>query len=283
MKLQRFVSSDGTITPAASIDGATWHSLTSVCEDISPDTLETGLIEKLATLDVSQLPNLETDGLSVASPVAQPRNIWCIGLNYSDHAEEAGMAIPEQPIVFNKSSATFCDPNSDIPYAPHMSKVDWEVELAIVIGKTALCINEDEALDYVGGYALANDLSERVWQIEKGGQWVKGKSYPNFCPLGPTLVTPEDIEDVQNLNMWLDVNGERKQTGNTDKMIFDVRTIVHHLSQYSQLEPGDLILTGTPPGVGMGMNPPQYLKPGDVVTLGIEGLGEQRQTVVKEA
>ena len=161
-----------------------------------------------------------------------------------------------------------------------MSKLDWEVELALVIGKTALCVSMENALDHLAGYTLANDVSERTWQIERGGQWVKGKSFPNFCPTGPMLVTPDEIGEVQDLDMWLDVNGTRKQTGNTSKMIFDVRTIIHHVSQFVQLEPGDLILTGTPPGVGMGFKPPQYLKPGDVVELGITGLGQQRQTVI---
>ncbi|QTN35130.1 fumarylacetoacetate hydrolase family protein [Cognatishimia activa] len=280
MKLQRFQNAEGSIIPAASMDGDTWHGLETICDDISPDAFAEGLMDRLASIDINTLEQLDTAGLSIATPIAQPRNIWCIGLNYSDHAEEAGLPIPEEPILFSKSSATFCEANADIPYPPHMTKLDWEVELALVIGKTALCVSMEDALDYVAGYTLANDVSERAWQIERGGQWVKGKSFPNFCPTGPMLVTPDEIADVQNLEMWLDVNGTRKQTGNTSKMIFDVRTIIHHVSQFVQLETGDLILTGTPPGVGMGFKPPQYLKPGDVVELGITGLGQQRQTVV---
>jgi 2-keto-4-pentenoate hydratase/2-oxohepta-3-ene-1,7-dioic acid hydratase in catechol pathway len=280
MKLQRFENSDGSIIPAASADGETWYGLDPICDDISPDAFETGLMARLSEVELEELEALDTTGLSVSTPAAQPRNIWCIGLNYSDHAEEAGLPIPEEPILFSKSSATFCAANADIPYPPHMKKLDWEVELALVIGKTALCVPYDTALDYVAGYTLANDVSERTWQIERGGQWVKGKSFPNFCPIGPVLVTPDEIGDVQDLDMWLDVYGTRKQTGNTSKMIFNVRTIIHHVSQFVQLEPGDLILTGTPPGVGMGFKPPQYLAPGDVVELGITGLGQQRQTVV---
>ncbi|MGY9052652.1 MAG: fumarylacetoacetate hydrolase family protein, partial [Rhodobacterales bacterium] len=216
----------------------------------------------------------------VATPMAQPRNIYCIGLNYSDHAAEAGMAIPDEPILFNKSSGTFCAAFDPILFAPKMTKLDWEVELGIVIGKPALNISKAQALDHVLGYTLVNDVSERAWQLERGGQWAKGKGFPNFCPTGPWIVTGDEVNDGRSLSMWLDVNGTRMQTGNTDTMIFNIPTIVSYLSEFMRLEAGDLICTGTPPGVGAGMNPPRYLNIGDNIKLGIDGLGEQTQTVI---
>ncbi|RME63727.1 MAG: FAA hydrolase family protein, partial [Alphaproteobacteria bacterium] len=216
----------------------------------------------------------------IAPPMATPRNIWCIGLNYSDHAAEAGMDIPKEPILFTKASAAFCGPNDPILFSKNMSKLDWEVELGVVIGTRALHVSRADAMRHVFGFVVANDVSERAWQLERSGQWVKGKSFPNFCPVGPYLVTTDAIADVGNLALWLDVNDVRMQTGSTSKMIFDVATIVSYMSAFCQLEPGDLICTGTPPGVGAGMKPPRFLSPGDRVVLGIDGLGEQMQTVV---
>jgi 2,4-diketo-3-deoxy-L-fuconate hydrolase len=255
------------------------RDIRSVAADIGPDTID-GLQAKLANADLTALPEVYSDGARVSSPMAQPRNIYCIGLNYSDHAAEAGLPIPDEPILFTKSSGTFCAPNDPILHSPKMTKLDWEVELGIVIGKSALNITKAEAKDHILGYTLVNDVSERAWQQERSGQWSKGKSFPNFCPTGPMIVTGDEVGDAAALPMWLDVNGQRMQTGNTDTMIFDCQTIVSYLSEFLRLEPGDLICTGTPPGVGAGMKPQVWLNPGDVVRLGIDGLGEQTQTVV---
>ncbi len=250
----------------------------SVVADFGPDTIE-ALPSLLAGLDQSALPAVETNGARIGTPMTQPRNIYCIGLNYSDHAAEAGLPIPSEPILFNKASGTFCAPNDPILYSPKMTKLDWEVELGIVIGKPALNISKDDALDHILGYTLVNDVSERAWQMEREGQWAKGKGFPNFCPTGPMIVSGDELDDAKALGMWLDVNGQRMQTGNTDTMIFDPATIVSYLSEFMRLEPGDLICTGTPPGVGAGMSPQTWLQIGDKVTLGIDGLGEQAQTV----
>jgi len=204
-----------------------------------------------------------------------------IGLNYSDHAAEAGMAVPTEPIIFMKATTCICGPNDDTVEPRNATKLDWEVELAVVIGRLARYVSEDQALDFVAGYCVANDVSERAFQLQSS-QWDKGKGCDTFGPLGPWLVTPDEVPDPQNLDMWLDVNGERMQTGNTRTMIFGVRKLISYCSQYMTLRPGDVIATGTPPGVGMGKKPqPVWLKPGDVVTLGIDGLGEQRQKVVR--
>jgi 2-keto-4-pentenoate hydratase/2-oxohepta-3-ene-1,7-dioic acid hydratase in catechol pathway len=255
------------------------RDIRSVAADIGPDTID-GLQAKLANADLTALPEVSSDGARVSSPMSQPRNIYCIGLNYSDHAAEAGLPIPDEPILFTKSSGTFCAPNDPILHSPKMTKLDWEVELGIVIGKSALNISKAEAKDHILGYTLVNDVSERAWQQERSGQWSKGKSFPNFCPTGPMIVTGDEVGDAAALPMWLDVNGQRMQSGNTDTMIFDCQTIVSYLSEFLRLEPGDLICTGTPPGVGAGMKPQVWLNPGDVVRLGIDGLGEQTQTVV---
>jgi len=206
----------------------------------------------------------------------------CVGLNYSDHAAEAGMTVPPEPILFAKFNSAICGPHDPIIQPRGSTKLDWEVELAVVIGRQAKYVSEAEALQYVAGYALANDVSERAFQIERAGQWVKGKSCDNFGPLGPWLVTPGEVGDPQGLGMWLDVNGQRMQTGNTATMIFGVAFLISYLSQLFTLHPGDVICTGTPPGVGMGMTPPRFLGPGDVVELGIDGLGQQRQCVIED-
>ncbi|MDE0588503.1 fumarylacetoacetate hydrolase family protein [Halocynthiibacter sp. C4] len=280
MKLSRYGDRYGSKTPCIIDADGTPRDASSIVADFGPRTLSPELLDKLRATDPKSLPVADIEGKRLAPPLAQPFNIWCVGLNYSDHAEEAGMEIPAEPILFNKSTVTYCGPNDNILYSPKMTKLDWEVELGIVIGKPTLNISKEEALDHVAGFVLVNDVSERAWQLERSGQWVKGKSFPNFCPTGPYLTTVDEIGDVQNLNMWLDVNGKRMQTGNTDKMIFDVATIVSYMSEFTQLEPGDLICTGTPPGVGAGMNPPVWLNIGDKVSLGIDGLGEQSQTVV---
>ncbi len=216
----------------------------------------------------------------LGSAVARPSKIICIGLNYSDHAKESGQDVPSEPVIFSKASTALNGPFDAIEIPRNSVKTDWEVELAFVIGKRAKYVEESEALSYVAGYAVMNDVSEREFQAERCGQWVKGKSHDTFAPFGPYLATPDEIADPQNLAMSLDVNGERMQTGNTSTMIFSVKTLVAYLSQFMTLLPGDIISTGTPPGVGFGMNPPRYLKPGDVVELTVEGLGSQRQTVV---
>jgi 2,4-didehydro-3-deoxy-L-rhamnonate hydrolase len=221
------------------------------------------------------------DGERVGAPIARPHQILCIGLNYSDHAAETGQAVPAEPILFTKSPNTLVGPFDDVRIPRGATKPDWEVELGIVIGRrTSYLDSPDEARDAVAGFCVVNDVSERAFQLERGGQWSKGKSAETFNPAGPWLVTADEVDDVLGLDMWLDVNGVRRQTGSTSTMIFDPWVIVHHLSQFMVLEPGDLINTGTPPGVGMGFTPPVWLQPGDVMELGIAGLGVQRQNVV---
>ncbi|CCO45565.1 Ureidoglycolate lyase [Vibrio nigripulchritudo SOn1] len=278
MKLLR-IGDKGQEVPCALDEKGIARDVSSIIHDYTPNTLSE-VKHRLANADLSALPEVSMDGARVGTPMTQPNNIYCIGLNYSDHAAEAGMDIPAEPVLFNKSSGTFCAPNDPILYSPKMTKLDWEVELGVVIGKTALNISKENALDYVLGYTLVNDVSERAWQLERSGQWAKGKGFPHFCPTGPMIVTGDEVGNARELSMWLDVNGERKQTGNTNTMIFDIATIVSYLSEFIRLEPGDLICTGTPPGVGAGMKPPQYLNINDVVTLGIKGLGEQSQTVI---
>jgi 2-keto-4-pentenoate hydratase/2-oxohepta-3-ene-1,7-dioic acid hydratase in catechol pathway len=216
----------------------------------------------------------------VGSCVARPSKIVCVGLNYADHAKETGAAIPTEPILFFKSTTALSGPNDDVIIPKNSTKTDWEVELAIVIGKKASYVAESDAYDYVAGYCLHNDLSEREYQLERGGNWSKGKGCDTFAPLGPFLATKEEIKDVHQLSMWLNVNGKRFQTSNTNQLIFNVPQVVSYISQFMTLLPGDVISTGTPHGVGLGFNPPIYLKAGDVVTLGMEGLGEQKQSAV---
>lgn len=255
------------------------RDLSDVVADIAPATLGADSMAQLAALDPSTLPRVPPN-TRLGACVGQVGTVIGIGLNYADHAAEAGLKPPGQPIVFNKHRGAISGPNDAIWLPPGSLKLDWEVELGIVIGQRAFQVSESEALRHVAGYCLVNDVSERAWQIEREGQWTKGKSYPTHCPMGPWLVTPDELGDPQNVDLWLDVNGEPRQRGNTHTMIFSVAHIVSYLSQFMALEPGDLIATGTPPGVGMGMKPPTYLKAGDVVTLGGRGLGEQRQAVV---
>jgi 2,4-diketo-3-deoxy-L-fuconate hydrolase len=227
-----------------------------------------------ATVDLPEIKNPQRIG----SCVARPSKIICVGLNYADHARETGAEIPTEPILFFKSTTALSGPFDDVLIPKGSTKTDWEVELAIVIGKKAQYVSEKEAYDYVAGYCLHNDYSEREYQLERGGNWSKGKGCDTFAPLGPILVTKDEINDVHNLPMWLDVNGKRFQTSNTDQLIFNVPQVVSYISHFMTLLPGDIISTGTPHGVGLGFKPPIYLQPGDVVTLGMEGLGEQKQT-----
>ncbi|MGF6254804.1 fumarylacetoacetate hydrolase family protein [Ensifer sp. LBL] len=277
MKLLR-LTVNGSAVPCILDGEGRARDVSSLVQDFTAETLP-GVSAALSGVNLSALPLVPVIDADILPPVARPGTIWCIGLNYSDHAEEAGLPVPSDPILFNKASGTYCGPNAPLLYSEKMSKLDWEVELGIVIGKRALNVSRTDAMAHVFGYTVVNDVSERAWQIERGGQWVKGKSFPNFCPTGPWLVTKDEVPDPQALPMWLDVNGERMQAGTTARMIFDVATIVSYMSEFCVLEPGDLICTGTPPGVGMGKKPPRYLKPGDVVELGIDGLGHQRQAV----
>lgn len=236
--------------------------------------------ERVAAGAVHPFAGSDGAALRVGAPIARPHQILCIGLNYSDHAAESGMAVPDEPILFTKSPNTLVGPNDDVIMPRGATKLDWEVELGIVIGaRTSYLDSPEQAREHIAGYVVVNDVSERAFQIERGGQWSKGKSAETFNPAGPWLATPDELDDVMQLGMWLDVNGQRRQTGSTSTMIFDPWFIVHYLSQFMVLEPGDLINTGTPPGVGLGMSPPTYLQVGDVMRLGIDGLGEQRQTV----
>ncbi len=251
------------------------RSLRDHCDDIADDTL--GSLEHLRQLDWTDLP-LISNNPRLGPCVAGTGKFICIGLNYSDHAAESGMTVPSEPVLFMKATSAICGPNDPILIPRNSEKTDWEVELGVVIGSRAKYINEEDALNHVAGYCVINDLSERAFQNEHEGQWTKGKSYDNFGPIGPYLVTADEIADPQNLAMWLDVNGERMQDGSTKTMVYGVAHIISYVSQFMTLHPGDVISTGTPPGVGMGQTPPRYLRAGDQVRLGIEGLGEQTQT-----
>lgn len=255
------------------------RDLSGVIPDVTGAVLSRESLARIRGLDPSTLP-LAPAGQRLGACVGQVRNFIAIGLNYADHAAETGAPIPAEPIVFNKAPSCIVGPNDDVILPRKSEKTDWEVELAIVIGERASYVGANEALAFVAGYCVCNDVSEREFQLERGGTWTKGKGCPTFGPLGPWLVTTDEVPDPQNLSMWLDVNGERMQTGSTRTMIFNVAQIVSYVSHFMILEPGDVITTGTPPGVGMGMKPPRYLKAGDVMSLGIEGLGEQRQRLV---
>jgi 2-keto-4-pentenoate hydratase/2-oxohepta-3-ene-1,7-dioic acid hydratase in catechol pathway len=250
--------------------------------DIAGAVLAPATLRKLAKIDPASLPLVK--GKPRLGPcVAGTGKFVCIGLNYADHAAESGMAVPSEPVVFMKATSAICGPNDDVLIPRGSKKTDWEVELGIVIGKKAKYVSEAEALDYVAGYCVVNDVSEREFQAERQGQWTKGKSCDTFGPIGPWLVTKDEVADPQNLKMWLKVNGKTRQNGSTKTMVYGVAYLVSYLSQFMSLLPGDVISTGTPPGVGMGMKPPKYLKKGDVVELGIEGLGTQKQTFVADA
>lgn len=255
------------------------RDLSKVIKDIDGDSLSSGALAKLAGTKADSLP-LVDGSPRMGVPVAGISKYVAIGLNYSDHAAEAGMAVPTEPIIFMKALSCICGPDDDTIQPKNSTKLDWEVELAVVIGKKAQYVPEDKALDYVAGYCVANDISERAFQLQSS-QWDKGKGCDTFGPIGPWLVTPDEVPDPQNLDMWLDVNGTRMQAGNTRTMIFGVKKLISYCSHYMTLLPGDVIATGTPPGVGMGKKPePLWLEPGDVVALGIKGLGQQRQKIV---
>lgn len=273
----------GAEKPAVRVDDRTYVDVSDLVQDIDGALLAGGLdllrgvVEERA--DAGRVQPLR--GLRVGAPIARPHQILCIGLNYRDHAAETGQAVPDEPILFTKSPNTLVGPHDGLRQPRGSTKLDWEVELGVVIGRRSSYLEDhDAARAAIAGYVVCNDVSERAFQIERGGQWSKGKSAETFNPAGPWLATPDEIEDVLDLGMWLDVNGVRRQTGSTSTMVFDPYEIVRYLSQFMVLEPGDLINTGTPPGVGMGLRPPVYLQPGDVVELGIDGLGAQRQVVV---
>jgi ureidoglycolate lyase len=255
------------------------RDLSGVVKDIDAATVSPEGIARLRSVNVDSLPKVGGNP-RLGSPVANVPKLICIGLNYADHAKESNLPIPAEPVVFMKAISAITGPNDDVKLPRGSKKGDWEVELAFVIGKKAQSVSEADALNYVAGYLICNDVSEREWQLEHGSQWSKGKSFDTFAPLGPWFVTADEIKDPQNLAMWLDVNGKRKQTGNTSTMIFGVKKLVSYLSYMCTLTPGDIVSTGTPPGVGMGIKPaPQFLKAGDEMRLGIDGLGEQKQKV----
>ena len=257
------------------------RNISSHIDDFNSRSLNFDTIEKIKNIDLKALPEISSD-IRIGSCVSRPGNFFAIGLNYKEHAEETGAKAPDYPVVFNKSVHSIVGPNDNIIIPKNSKKLDHEVEIAMVIGKKAKRVNENEAQDYVFGYCICNDVSERDWQKDKGGQWVKGKSGDTFGPLGPYLVTKDEIEDLNNLNLSLDVNGNRHQTGNTSLMIFNFNYLIAHLSSFITLMPGDIITTGTPPGVGLGMNPPKFLKDGDELFLKVDCLGEQKSKVVSE-
>ena len=256
------------------------RDLSKHISDINGNTISSDGLKKISAIDLSSLP-IVPDNTRLGACVGSVGKFLCIGLNYSDHAAESGLPVPSEPILFSKATSAIVGPNDNVEIPRNSSETDWEVELGIIIGKKAKYIDEENAQDYIAGYCVINDVSERAFQIKREGQWTKGKSCDTFGPTGPYLVTKDEVADVQNLNMFLDVNGKRMQDGSTNTMIFSVNHIVYYLSQFMSLHPGDIIATGTPPGVGMGMKPSLYLKSGDVMTLGIEGLGEQSQTCIQ--
>ena len=279
MKLLR-VGSKGNEKPAAFDKNGEIRDLSDHIKDLNPDYLNFETFSKLQNIDLSSLPELNSSE-RIGSCITTPGKFIAIGLNFSDHAAETGAEPPSEPITFMKATSSINGPNDNIELVSGSKKLDWEVELGLVIGKETKHILEDQSQDHILGYCLVNDISEREWQIEKMGQWVKGKSHDTYGPIGPYLVTKDEISDINNLKMSLDVNGNRMQTGNTNTMIFNVNFIVSYLSKFMSLQPGDIITTGTPPGVGMGMKPQQFLKAGDTIKLSIENLGEQNSKVVE--
>lgn len=275
MKLLR-LGNPGEERPAALTPDGSYRDLTALIDDLAGNALSDATIDRLRQTDLAKLAIV--DPASRIGPcVERVGKFLCVGLNYADHAAEGGMPVPAEPILFMKATSAIIGPNDDVVIPRGSTKPDWEVELGIVIGKTARYVDESAALDHVAGYCVVNDVSERAFQHERGGQWTKGKSADTFGPIGPWLVTRDEVPDPQNLRLWLDVDGERQQDGSTATMVFGVAFLVHYISQFMSLHPGDIISTGTPPGVGLGQKPNIFLKAGDVITLGIEGLGEQRQ------
>lgn len=283
MKLLR-IGAVGAEKPAALVDGDRIVDLSDVVDDFDEAFFGAGGLDRIRPIVAERIAAgvvEEIAGRRIGSPVARPHQIICVGLNYSDHAAETGMTVPPEPILFTKSPNTLIGPNDDVRIPRGSTKLDWEVELGIVIGKrTSYLESVEDAKDHIAGWVTVNDVSERAFQIERQGQWLKGKSAETFNPAGPWLVTQDEVENVLDLGMWLEVNGVRRQDGSTSTMVYDPYFIVHYISQFMVLEPGDLINTGTPPGVGMGFDPQIWLQAGDVIELGIEALGTQRQTVI---
>jgi len=279
MKLMR-VGQAGNEKPALLDADGKIRDLSGHVADIGGEAITPAGLAKIAAIDPKSLPELEPGRIGAC--VAGTGKFICIGLNYSDHAAETGATVPPEPIIFMKATSAIVGPNDDVVIPRGSEKTDWEVELGVVIGKTAKYVTEAEALDHVAGYCVSNDVSERAFQTERSGQWTKGKSCDTFGPIGPWLVTKDEIPQPQNLGMWLTVNGQKMQNGSSKTMVYGVAFLVSYLSQFMSLHPGDVISTGTPPGVGMGLKPPRYLKNGDVVELEIEGLGTQKQTFVAD-
>ncbi|MEL7544247.1 MAG: fumarylacetoacetate hydrolase family protein [Pseudomonadota bacterium] len=278
MKLLRY-GPKGEEKPGLLDDDGTIRDLSGMVDDLGPATLDAQTLERIAEQDASNLPKV--DGLvRLGPPVGNVGKLICVGLNYSDHAKEAGLEVPSEPVLFAKATSCICGPDDAIEKPAHSTKLDWEVELAVVIGTPGRNIAEENALDHIAGYTIVNDISERAFQIERQGQWIKGKSHDTFGPVGPWLVTRAEVEDPQNLDLWLDVNGDARQRGNTRTMVFSVAHCIAYVSQFMSLQAGDILSTGTPPGVGLGMTPPTFLEVGDEITLGVAGLGTQHQTVV---
>lgn len=277
MKLLRY-GKPGSERPGLLDNTGNIRDLSGRVNDIAGNVLVPNFLSELSALDVQSLPIVQGSP-RIGPCVAGTGKFICVGLNYSDHAAETGATVPPEPIIFMKATSAIAGPNDTLLIPRGSQKTDWEVELGVVIGRTAKYVSEAEALDYVAGYCTVHDVSERAFQTERHGQWTKGKSCDTFGPIGPWLVTKDEVADPQNLPMWLNVNGETMQSGSTKTMVYGVAFLVSYLSQFMSLHPGDIISTGTPPGVGMGMRPPRYLKPGDVVELGIEGLGSQKQQV----
>ena len=280
MKTLRY-RADGSVKPGI-LDGENKvRDASSLIHDWDSSTVTIEKLESIKSIDLSTLP--EAEKVDSIAPCVSKKSIGkfiCIGLNYSDHAAETGMKVPPEPIMFMKATSAVIGPNDDVMIPKNSQKSDWEVELGVIIGKEAKYINEQQSQDHIAGYCVVNDLSERAFQIERSGQWVKGKSCDTFGPIGPYLVTKDEVADPQNLKLWLDLNEKRMQDGSTKTMVYGVNFLVSYLSQFMSLQPGDIISTGTPPGVGIGMNPQVFLKPGDVMTLGIEGLGQQKQKTI---
>lgn len=278
MKLVRFGAA-GAEKPGIVDKNGVIRDLSAQVKDITGDVLSDDALAKLAKLDPMTLPEAPK-GVRIGPPVGNVKNFMAIGLNYADHAKEAGQPIPSEPIIFYKLTNCISGPNDNVMIPRDSTKLDWELEIAFVVGKRARYVDLKDANSHIAGYTICNDISERAFQMERGGQWMKGKCAETFGPLGPYLVTRDEVKDVNNLSMFLDLNGKRVQKGSTNTMIFKCDFILHYVSQFMVLEPGDVVTTGTPPGVGLGMKPPVFLKAGDVMKLGIEGLGEQQQTVV---
>ena len=280
MKLLR-LGNFGQEIPAAIDKNGRYRNLSSHLKDLNPETINFENLEKLKKIDLESLEEVEKNS-RIGSCITKPGNFFAIGLNYLEHAKETGAEPPKHPVLFNKSVYSIVGPNDNVIIPKSSKKLDHEVEIAFVIGKKTKRVLEKDAEDYIFGYCICNDISEREWQKEKGGQWVKGKSGDTFGPLGPYLITRDEIKDIKNMNLSLDVNGNRHQTGNTNQMIFNFNFLVSHISGFMTLMPGDVITTGTPPGVGFGMDPPQFLKDGDEMLLKVDNLGEQKIKVVKE-